>query len=80
MIEEIEERLKCYGHVRRMGKHRWTKKILQWHPPCRRKRGRPPEDWTKQVEMDMHRRGLEDDEWQNREVWRGRCERRPREL
>jgi hypothetical protein len=28
-----ERRLKFYGHVRRMGDHRWPKKILQWHPP-----------------------------------------------
>jgi hypothetical protein len=45
VIEKMEERrLKWYGHVRRMEDHCWRKKILQWHPPCRRKRGRPPED------------------------------------
>jgi hypothetical protein len=34
VIEKMEERrLKWHGHVRRMGDHRWPKKILQWHPP-----------------------------------------------
>jgi hypothetical protein len=75
-----ERRLKCYGNARRMGDHRWPKKIIQWQPLCRRKGGRPPEDWMKQVEKDMHRRGLENDQWQNREVWRRGCERRQREL
>lgn len=39
---------------------RWPKKILNWQPPFRRKRGRPLEEWGKQVRRDMERRGLAD--------------------
>jgi uncharacterized protein (DUF58 family) len=39
VIENREERrLKWYGHVRRMGDHRWPKKIFEWHPPIDEKR------------------------------------------
>nr|CAH7714889.1 unnamed protein product [Callosobruchus chinensis] len=48
--EEIERRrLKSYGHVNRMCVSRWPKKILDWKPPFRRKRGRLPEEWEKQM-------------------------------
>jgi hypothetical protein len=36
--------------------------------------------YVNDILKDVHRRGLDDDQWQNREVWRRGCERRPREL
>nr|CAH7758711.1 unnamed protein product [Callosobruchus chinensis] len=61
VTEEIQRRrLKWYGHVNRMCESRWPKKILDWKPPFRRKRGRPPEEWDKQVKKDMLRRDMSD--------------------
>lgn len=41
IIDEIERRqLTWFGHVKRMEDDRWPRKILEWIPPVRRKRGR----------------------------------------
>lgn len=81
VAEEIERRrLKWYGHVRRLEDQRWPRKIMEWSPPFRRKRGRPPEEWMKQVIKDIERRDLDMDLWRDREAWRRGCEKRPREL
>nr|CAH7716782.1 unnamed protein product [Callosobruchus chinensis] len=71
VTEEIERRRpKWYGHVNRICKSRWPRKILDWKPPFRRKRGRPPEEWEKQVKKDMLRRDMADHDWRNKEAWR----------
>nr|CAH7752237.1 unnamed protein product [Callosobruchus chinensis]CAH7754322.1 unnamed protein product [Callosobruchus chinensis] len=57
-----------------------SKKILDWKPPFTQSRGRPPEEWEKQVKKDMLRRDIADHDWRNREAWRRGCERWPREL
>lgn len=77
-VEEIEKRrLVWYGHVQRLDTRRWPKRIINWNPPGRRKRGRPPETWSKQVEKDMSARGLQEGDWNDRILWRLGCEKRP---
>ena len=45
-VEQIEKkRLIWLGHTQRMRDERWPKRILNWDPPGRRRRGRPPELW-----------------------------------
>lgn len=33
------------GHVQRLNDERWTKKVINWNPPYRRRRGRPKASW-----------------------------------
>ena len=42
VIERIEKKsLKWFGHLLRMEETRWPKRIFQWTPPGKQKRGRP---------------------------------------
>lgn len=76
-IEQIEKkRLIWFGHTQRMREERWPKKVLNWNPPGRRKRGRPPELWHKQVHDDMTERNLVDGDWLDRKRWHMGCEKR----
>lgn len=75
--EEIEKRrLLWYGHIQRMNADRWPNLILKWNPPGRRKRGRPPDTWIKQVQEDMRDRNLEEESWNDKYRWRLGCEKR----
>nr|CAH7760132.1 unnamed protein product [Callosobruchus chinensis] len=68
--------LTWYGHLERMANNRWPKKVWEWTPPGRRKRGRPPRSWKKDVEEEMVLRGLQEGDWWNRDLWRLRSEKR----
>ena len=51
VVDEIEEKqLQWYGHLRRMSPSRMPKKIYEWIPAERRKRGRPRMVWHQNVE------------------------------
>lgn len=63
------KRLKWYGHLMRMDENRWPKKIYNYMPPERRKRGRPKKKWTEDVEESMAARGLREGDWMDREQW-----------
>jgi hypothetical protein len=45
--------LKCYGHILRVGDNRWPKRILNWLPEGRKRRGRPEMKWEREVERAM---------------------------
>ena len=78
IITTIEKkRLVWYGHIQRMGEERWPKKVLNWIPPPELlKKGRPPKSWKGEIRQTMEDRGLKDGDWQDREYWRLRCEKR----
>lgn len=77
IVETIEvKRLIWYGHVQRMGYERWPKRINEWQPHERRKRGRPRKTWHREVKEAMQSRNIQEEEWQDRQVWRQGCERR----
>nr|XP_014277779.1 uncharacterized protein LOC106681782 [Halyomorpha halys] len=57
-------RLIWYGHFQRMPERRWPKRLLQWEQPGRRKRERR---WKDCVEQDLAGRGLEEEDWWDRE-------------
>lgn len=65
-----EQRLIWYGHVRRADENRWIKKITDWSPIGKRKRGRPRRSFRDEVDEAMERRGLEEGEWENKDTWR----------
>lgn len=77
MVEAIERnRLKWYGHVKRMPDERWPKKMLEWTPNRRRKRGRPKTTWMRGVTEAMENRGINEEDWRDRDVWKRACEKR----
>lgn len=71
IIDTIEnKRLLWYGHMQRMTNERWPKRVWDWVPPNRRKRGRPRRSWNMDVQEAMTARGLREEEWNNRGSWR----------
>lgn len=72
--ERIETRqLIWYGHVRRMEENRWPKKALDYTPPNKRKRGRPPATWINGVMATMRDRAIDEDAWRDKKIWRSKC-------
>jgi hypothetical protein len=54
IVETIEyKRLIWYGHLEMMGDSRWPKKIYNWVPTEKRKKGRPKRRWKNDVETAM---------------------------
>ena len=77
VLDQIERKsLKWFGHLLRMPDNRCLKKVFQWTPPGRRKRGRPRRSWNGTIRETMSNRNLEEDDIFNREVWRWETERR----
>ena len=71
MTRRLENRaLQWYGHVQRMPEYRWPKRILEWEPPGRRRRGRPTLRWKTYIGQAMAERGLREGDWNDRELWR----------
>ena len=64
------KQLQWYGHVKRMSEERIPKKVMEWLPPERLKRGRPTTTWIQGIITTMRERRLEEGQWVNREDWR----------
>nr|CAH7749295.1 unnamed protein product [Callosobruchus chinensis] len=54
--------LQWYGHER-MPEHRWPKRVLEWEPPGRRRRGRPALRWETYIGHAMIDRDLRVGDW-----------------
>ena len=77
IIESIDKKqLTWFGHVKRMEENRWPKKILEWDPPERRKRGRPRRSWRDNVQEAMDARQLNEDTCFDRKIWKLGAEKR----
>ncbi|PSN38843.1 hypothetical protein C0J52_20913 [Blattella germanica] len=59
--------LRWFGHVKKMREDRLPKKIFEWQPMGRRKRGRPNITWTERILKTMRERGIQEGNW---EEWR----------
>lgn len=71
VIRRRERRsLKWFEHLMRMPDDRWPKRVFQWVPPQRRKRGRPRRSWNDGIRESMEARQLEDDDVFDRIAWR----------
>ena len=67
IIDIIEKKKsQWYGHVKRMPEQRLPKLIMEWIPIERKKKGRPKKTWMEAMTV----RGLEADQWMDREEWR----------
>ncbi|XP_066905834.1 uncharacterized protein [Halyomorpha halys] len=62
-------KLQWYGYCQRMPEYRWPKRLLQWEQPGRQRIGRCRTWWKDCVEEDMAGRGLEEEDWWDREKW-----------
>ena len=54
------KQLMWFGHVRKMADQHWPKKIWNWQPPEKRKRGRPPRSWIQEIRDIMEVREEDD--------------------
>ena len=71
ILDRIQRRqLKWYGHLLRMEDSRRPKKIYQWTPHGRIRRGRPQLSWRNQMTDFIKSRGMEEDMAENRHLWR----------
>ena len=59
------KQLNWYYYVQRMDHERLPKRILEWCPPGRRRKGRPRKSWRQEVTTGMRKRRIGD-----REGWR----------
>jgi hypothetical protein len=53
-----------------MDEEKLPRKILNWIPAGRRKRGRPKTRWKEGVLRSMEECGLRDEDWEDRLRWR----------
>ena len=71
LLEDIKtKQLKWYGHVQRMEEGILPKKVMKWSPPGRRKRGRPKLTWAEGIRGLMGKKGLMEEEWNDRDKWK----------
>jgi len=71
LLDEIMSlQLKWYGHVQRMEEGRLLKEGMKWSPPGRRKRGRPKATWAEGIRGMMGKKGLMEEDWNDRGNWR----------
>lgn len=81
IIDEIRtKQLIWFGHVQRMNQERLPKKIIDWRPPGRRKRGRPRRSWRDGINEVLEERDIEQGVWNDRERWRREIGRRRQTL
>ena len=46
------------------------RKMLDWCPPGRRRKGRPRHSWMQEVTSGMREKGINNMKWVDREEWR----------
>ena len=63
------KQLNWYGHVRRINEERLSRKMLEWCPPVRRRKGRPRNSWMQEVIIGMIEKGNNSMQWIDREEW-----------
>lgn len=62
--------LLCYRYLQRIQESRKSIRVFEFVSPERRKRGRPPINWRKEIEEGMNSRGLQEGDWNDRKRWR----------
>ncbi|CAH1270813.1 Hypp4454 [Branchiostoma lanceolatum] len=64
------KRLRWYGHLERMDRERWPKRIIGMTVEGRNPRGRPRRKWIDKIKEDLHHLNLHDADPQDRGTWR----------
>ena len=71
LLDDIKtKQLQWYGDVQRMEEGRLPTDVMEWHPPRRRKRGRPKLTWAEGIRGPMGEKGLMEEDWNDRSKWR----------
>jgi hypothetical protein len=71
LLDDVKtKQLQGYGHVQRMEEGRLPKMVLEWRPSGRRKRGRPKLTWAEGIRGRMAEKGLQEENWTDRDNWR----------
>ena len=65
----INKQLNWYGHVQIMNEERLPRKIFEWYPPGRRRKGRPQISWMQEVTTGMRENGINNLVCVDREGW-----------
>ena len=63
-------RLRWMGHILRKDGNSWVRRVMDINVEGRRVRGRPRKTWVNVVEEDMHMRGLQRKDAEDRAKWR----------
>ncbi|XP_030746170.1 uncharacterized protein LOC115874999 [Sitophilus oryzae] len=72
--DNIESRqLLWYGHVKRVGWERWPKRAMEYRPKAEGKEDTYTTTWLDGVDQYMRDRAINQEEWQNRAIWRSKC-------
>jgi hypothetical protein len=53
-----------------MEEGRLPKEVLEWRPSGRRKRGRPKLTWAERIRGMIGEKGLQEEDWTDRNNWR----------
>ena len=56
--------------IQRMKEERLPRKMLEWCPLGRRRKGRPGNSWMQKVAIEMREKGINSMKWIDREEWR----------
>ena len=56
--------------MRIMQEERLSKKVLEWIPPEKRKRGRPTTSWMEGITTTMREKNIDEEQWMDRLKWR----------
>jgi hypothetical protein len=71
LLDDIKtKQFQWHGHVQRTEERRLPKEVMKWHPPRRRKRGRPKLTWVEGIRGLMGEKGLMEEDWNDRRDWR----------
>jgi hypothetical protein len=64
IIDEVQKRqLIRFGHMNRMDETRWPRKVLQWVPQQKHKRGRPGGGWRGYIKEAVETRDLVEEDF-----------------
>jgi hypothetical protein len=70
IVQEIEEQLRWYGHVKRKEEGKIVKHFAEWNPQGKRKRGRPIDTLKDGIRDSMKRREFKNEGYMDRDLWR----------
>jgi hypothetical protein len=74
IVRVIKSRMRCAGHVARIGEERGVKRVLVGKPEEKRPLGRPRRRWKDNIKMDFQEVGCGGMDWielaQDRDRWR----------